>query len=216
MKIKLFICLALLNCSLQAYASDLLKIEYKNIKNNEKIFYDGTNWTNKVSRKNTEYFQKRSSEYESNYSDYFAPSSGKIFSTGTGYEFINRGRLIGYSNYDLKFYEYELDKDLNLFCRELTAGEVEELFPKYKVVRISDFSQKTNGLKIKRGSKNLKLILLNDTDRFFYNYSFTTNNSKFDEYEIKGFLCIKKNGMIQFSKFGENTKNTPWYVLLIR
>ena len=39
---------------------------------------------------------------------------------------------------------------------------------------------------------------------------------KFDEYELRGFINIKKKGMIQFSRFGENTKSYPWYVLLIR
>ena len=62
----------------------------------------------------------------------------------------------------------------------------------------------------------LKIILLNDTDRSFNNYGFSTNNSKFKSYELKGFLEIEKRGMIQFSRFGENLKNNPWFILLVR
>ena len=123
--------------------------------------------------------------------------------------------LIGYSNYDLKFYEYSLENNI-LVQRELSYDEVKELFPKYNIIKISDFSKETNSLKIKKNKRNYKLLLLNDTDRYFYNYKFTTNNSKFKNYQLKSFLLIQKKGMIQFSAFGENTKDKPWYVLLIR
>ena len=94
--------------------------------------------------------------------------------------------------------------------------EVKDLFPTYKIIKISDFSKTTNSIKLKKKRKNLKIIVLNDTDKYFYNYDFTTNNSKFDRYALKGFLSVEKKGLIHFSRFGENSKNTPWYILLIR
>ena len=150
-----------------------------------------------------------------NYSEFYSPDDRFIFSTGTQYEFIYKGSLIGYSNSDLKFYEFEI-KDNLLSQRELGVDEVINLFPKFKMIKISDFSKNTNSLKVKRKGRNIKILLYNDTDRFFNNYSFTSNNTKFENYELKGFINVKKKGMLHFSKFGENTKSTPWYVILVR
>ena len=107
-------------------------------------------------------------------------------------------------------------KDGIIVQRELILDEVKDLFPKYKVIKISDFSTDTNSLKIKKKGKNLRIILLNDTDRYFYNYSFTSNNAEFKRYFLKGFVNITKKGLIQFSQFGDKSKNIPWYVLLVR
>ena len=100
--------------------------------------------------------------------------------------------------------------------RPLIEDEVKALFPKYKIVKISDFDTGTNSLKIKKLGKKMKLLILNDTDKFFYNYAFTTNNAKYDLYELKGFIDIRQKGLIQFSRFGENSKNSNWFVLLVR
>jgi hypothetical protein len=128
---------------------------------------------------------------------------------------LNNGRLIGYSNLNLKFYEFYLEN--GLFCqRELALDEIQELFPKYEIIQLSQFSTATNSLKIKKKNKVLKLIVLNDTDMNFDNYAFTTNNSKIKYYKLKGFLNITKRGMIQFSRFGENSRYAPWYVILVR
>ena len=200
---------------LSANAAELQKIDYKNIKDNAKIAFVDGNWIDKVSKKTIEYFVKKAPAEDVEYYDFYSTQGDVVFSTGTQYEFIHKGSLIGYSNYDLKFYEFYF-KNNSLQQRELTAEEVKELFPKYDIIKISDFSSTTNSIKIKKKSKSLKLILLNDTDRYFYNYSFTSSNSKYEEYFLRGFLKISKKGMIQFAKFGENTKNSPWYVLLVR
>ena len=115
----------------------------------------------------------------------------------------------------MKFYDYTYSDKL-LTRRELTEEEVQALFPDFKIIKISEFSPNTNSLKIKKDKCNLKIILLNDTDRNFYHYSFSSDNSKFERYPLTGFINIKKRGMIQFSHFGDNTKNNPWFILLIR
>lgn len=196
-------------------ARDLQNIDYKNIKPNSKIAYVDGIWTTKVNRKLQDYFVKETSIGTSNFSEFYSPDGSFLFSTGTQYEFIKDGGLIGYSNSDLKFYEYRMYGDL-LQQRELLEEEVKELFPKYDIIRISDFSPKTNSLKIKKNKRNMKLILLNDTDSYFYHYDFTSNNAKFKKYFLKGFLDIRKKGMIQFSHFGDNTRENPWFVLLVR
>ena len=61
-----------------------------------------------------------------------------------------------------------------------------------------------------------KIIIFNDTDMSFYNYAYSSNNAKYKTYELRGFLKITHKGMIQFSKVGEISKTSAWFVLLIR
>lgn len=201
-------------CTMANAAQDLT-VRYKNIKEGAKICVseDGTVWT--ANKKSANCFEKRISDGTGNYSEFYSPENEFKFSTGCQYEFINKGSLIGYSNFDLKFYEFTF-KDNELQQRELTTDEVQELFKGYKIVKISDFSESTNSLKLKKHRGDFKLILLNDTDKYFYHYGFSTNNAKFETYQLKGFLNITKKGMIQFSHFGDNTKENPWYILLVR
>lgn len=205
---------AMLFC-LSANATELLNLDYKSLKDGSEISFVNGNWTSKVDKKSSNYYVKKTSGDAYNFSEFYSPEGDFLFSTATQYEFIYKGSLIGYSNSDLKFYEFIIMDGL-LQQRELMLDEVKSLFPKYKVIKISDFSTSTNALKIKKNSGTLKLILFNDTDRYFYNYGFTTNNAKFCLYNLKGFLNVNKRGMIHFSKFGENTKNTPWYIILVR
>lgn len=213
---RFFICTLLtMLVTASVQAAELLNIPYKNIKEGGKLKYENGVWSDKVAKRETPYFVKFISDGTGNYSEFYNSDGQFAFTTGTQYEFIYKGSLIGYSNHDLKFYELGCNNDLK--CkRELTAEEVQTLFPDFKIVKISEFSKNTNSLKIKKDKAHFRVILLNDTDRYFYHYSFTSGNSKFETYPLKGFLNIKKRGMIQFSHFGDNTKNFPWFILLIR
>lgn len=195
-------------------ADDFQKIEYKNLKNGAKITFDGVNWNTKVNRKNNDYYLKQTSADALSLSEIYSPQGEYLFSLGTNYEFINKGSLIGYSNIDLKFYEFEVSNG-QLLRRELNESEIQDLFPDFKIIKLMNFSE-TNSYKIKKDKKNLKIIFLNDTNNTFENYWFYTNNSKFEPYLLKGFLNIKKKGMIQFSLFGEDSKNEAWFILLVR
>ena len=211
---KILFILSLLFLIAPVFANDIQQIKYKNIDNGSKITTDENLWTTKINRKNKNYFIKRISEGNINFSEFYSPQGEFLFSTATNYEFIHKGSLIGYSNNDLKFYEFSMKKGL-LEQRELIFEEVQELFPEYKIVKISDFSE-TNSYKIKKKNRKIKLILLNDTDKVFYNYWFSTNNSEFDYYLLKGFINIKKRGMIQFSGNSCDTNRKDWYIILIR
>ncbi len=210
---KFYLIVLFLFISLPALAFE--DIAYKNIEEGTKIAEINSSWTRKVPKKYTNYFVKKVSIEDSKLSEFYSAEGNIFFSTGCHYDFIYKGNLIGYSNYEMKFYEFYF-KENELVRRELLYDEVKELFPTYKIIKISDFSKTTNSIKLKKKRKNLKIIILNDTDKYFYNYDFTTNNSTFERYFLKGFINIKKKGMIQFSRFGENSKNTSWYVLLIR
>ena len=213
---KIFLSLVLASSlSLSTFASDTLNIPYKNLKKNAKITYNEEldSWSTKVNKHSPDVFVKNISD--NNTSEYLYPDETLAFSTNCNYEFLNGKDLIGYSNSDLKFYDFAF---LNgeLTKRELTEEEIQALFPNFKIIKISEFSPKTSSLKIKKHNLSEKIIILNDTDKNFENYTFTSGNTKINIYELAGFIEIRKKGMIQFSHFGENTKSTPWFILLVR
>ena len=202
---------------LSAEAASVKNISYDNIKENSKVSYNAEldKWSDNVSRKETDYYKKTISVGSGNYSEFLNPDETLAFSTGCNYEFIKNGDLIGYSNQDLKFYDFAII-DGELTQRELTKDEVQNLFPDFEILLISEFSPNTNSLKIKKQGHNSKYIILNDTDDNFYHYSFTSGNAKFNTYHLTGFIEVTKKGMIQFSHFGDNTKENPWFILLLR
>lgn len=200
---------------LSAKASDLLSMPYKNIKEETKLKLFEDTWTTKVDRRDNDYFIKFVSDGSGNYSEFYKSNGAFAFNTGCQYEFIHNGDLIGYSNQDLKFYDITYTNN-ELNRRELTVEEIQELFPDFTIVKISEFSPNTNSLKLKKHGHNFKVIILNDTDRNFYHYSFTSGNAKFNVYPLTGFINVTKKGMIQFSHFGDNTKDNPWFILLVR
>lgn len=191
-------------------------IKYKNISANKKIAAskDGQNWFTKYSEKSDNIcIIKKITSVKNAYSEFYDKQGNFIFSAGTQYEFIHNKKLIGYSNDDLKFYELTLNNNGILCKNELAETEIQELFPKYRIVKLSEFSTSTNSLKIAKKKHSLKIILFNDTDMDWRNISFTTNNSKIKTYPLKGVIDITKKGMIHFSN---NSNNTNWYILLIR
>ena len=196
-------------------AEELLQIPYKNIKEERKLRIENDVWTNKINKKEQDYLIKFISDGSGNYSEFYNSDGTFAFSTDCQYEFLHKGDLIGYSNQDLKFYDFTYAEG-KLNKRELTEGEISVLFPDYKIVKISDFSTNTNSLKLKKEGHNFKIIILNDTDKNFYHYSFSSNNGKFETYPLTGFINVTKKGMFQFSHFGDNTESTPWFILWVR
>ena len=205
----------LLGFSVAANASELLNIPYKNIKEESKLRIENDVWTNKINKKEQDYLIKLISDGSGNYSEFYNSDGTFAFSTDCQYEFLLKGDLIGYSNQDLKFYDFTYAEG-KLNKRELTEDEISALFPDYKIVKISDFSTNTNSLQLKKEGHNFKIIILNDTDKNFYHYSFSSNNGKFETYPLTGFINVTKKGMFQFSHFGDNTESTPWFILLVR
>lgn len=190
-------------------------IKYKNLKEKSKISYNTEldKWS--LKKNGEDYYVKTISVGSGSYSEFLNPDESFAFTTDCNYEFILNGDLIGYSNEKLKFYDFAII-DGELTKRELNQDEVQSLFPDYKIIKISEFSSSTNSLKLKKQGHPQKTIILNDTDKTFYHYSFTSGNSKFKTYPLSGFIDISKKGMIQFSHFGDNTQDNPWFILLVR
>ena len=206
----LFFCMILIQT---AYAANYPDLKYKNIKNKEKISYDfSTGKWSKYNKNNGTYFIKTNGFGD--FFDYLDSDKNFAFSTNCEYEFIYNDKLIGYSNKDLKFYNIRYENG-KVNKAELSKEDVEKMFPDYRVISFNEFSEKTNSLKIKKNFGDLKIILFNDTDKTFEYYGFTSGNSKFEQYDLRGFLTVSKAGMVQFSDLRE-CDDKSWYVLLIR
>ena len=196
------------------FADNMPNLKYKNIKNNEKISYNLETgvWSKKIDKKQGNYFIK--TKGFGDFYDYLNQNKDFAFSTNCEYEFIYNDQLIGYSNTDMKFYDITyINGGLNK--RALSKDEVEKIFPEYRVITFNEFSPLTNSLKIKKHIPDIKIILYNNTNRTFDNYTYTSGNAKFEKYDLRGFLTISTPGMIQFSRVKEND-NKNWYVLMIR
>ena len=193
--------------SVQAASLDIDCIKYKPLKDKSKISYDESTgkWSEKINKKKLYYIKTKTADgcYE-----YRTNDKNNAFTMDSSYEFINDGALIGYSNKDLKFFEYNYE-DGNLNARPLTLEEVEKMLPDIRVITISEFSKNTNSLKIKKAKSNYKILIFNG-------YEFSSGNAKYTTYPISGLITVTKKGMIQFSKPGVNTQQSPWYILLLR
>ena len=205
MKKWILVLIIFLSC-ISAYSAE---IKYKNIKDGSKIIYNSNSqiWSTNL-QKNSDFLTKTSNSY-------ISKNDLKEYYTYCDYEFILNGKFIGYSNTDLNFYEFTIEND----CfkeKKLTEDEIQKLFPEYKIIKLSEFSDKTHSLKIKKNG-NKKIILYNDIDGIFSDYCFTSGNSSFETYPLKGFINVNK-GMVQFSSVNssDSNNNSPWFVLLIR
>ena len=195
--------------SISVYASDIKNLPYKNIKDNEKIaITKSENWTENVKRKDVKCFIRQGALLK-------AQNNSYLINTRCSYLFIVNKKLFGYSPSNLKFYEFIANQG-RIVKKELNLFKVASLFKGFHVIAISEFSESTNVLKIKKKNNEEKIMIINDTDLNFDNYSFSTNNSKFVMYNINNAICITRRGMIQFSKSDGNAKNSPWFILLVR
>ena len=207
--------LSLIIIGLPVMADNMPPAKLKPLKNKAKISYNQANgiWAEKPDCKHELCFLKVKGFGD--FSDYLFLNSDFAFTTDCEHEFIVNGKLIGHSNKNLNFYEIDyvngkVQKTL------LDKEEVQALFPEYRVVCLSEFSENTNALKIKKGFGDLKILLLNDKGILPDVYKFSSGNAKFEQYDMSGFIKITKSGMIQFSDYSDNSSKNLWYVLLIR
>ena len=223
-------CMTLIPVKADSFDIDCIK--YKPLKDKSKITYDELNgtWSDKINKKNP-YFIK--TKILDDYYEYQTPQKETAFITGASYEFIKDGALIGYSNKDFRFYEYEYNEG-NITARELSLEEVEKLLPDVRIIAMSEFNKNTNSIKIKKTKLNYYLFIYNDTDVDLEGYEFTSGNAKFETFRIRGLINITKKGMIQFSGVNTgvnswvnsgvnqavnpdiNKRNCLWYVIMVR
>ncbi len=215
MKKVLLLIISAFILTIPAFASLKSPIKYKNIKLKSKISYNSQldSWKDKVS-KTDEFFIKFNNLSDGKFA-YIDKSGELAFETDCDYEFINNGKFICYSNSDLMFYQLSY-ADNKISKIKLTEEEIQQIIPEYRIIKISEFSSLTNSLKIKKHFSDLYIFIMNDTEKTFEGYEFTSGNSKLKQYSLNGFARIDKSGMIQFAPTNDETKTNPWYILLVR
>ena len=206
---KLFITFFVFLMCLSVFASDVKNLPYGNIKENGKLtITEAGIWSQKVSRKDTGSFIRQGNLLK-------RQDNSLNIDTKCKFIFLNDGRLFGYDDSIMRFYEF-VPSNERVSVKELDIYEVSALFKDFHVIAISDFSKSTNVFKVKKTRGEEKIMLINDTAARFDNYGFSTNNAKYEEYIINNAIGVTKPGMIQFSKSDEGVKNAPWFVLLVR
>ena len=206
---KLFITFFVLLMCLPVFASDIKNLPYKNIKENSKITVtESAAWSQKVSRKDTSSFVRQGNLLKKQ-------DNSLTIDTKCKYIFLNDGKLYGYSDSIMRFYEF-VPSNGKILIKELDINKVSSLFEDFHIIAISEFSKTTNVFKIKKKRGEEKIMLINDTKKRFGDYKFTANNAKFEQYNINNTIGITKSGMIQFAKSGESAKNALRFILLVR
>lgn len=114
------------------------------------------------------------------------------------YSFKIDNRNITYNEDELKFYENG---------KVLSKEEVQNLFPEYEIVLISNFSLDRKYRIKKTVFKSKKILVLNDTKRTFHLFNVYPNSSR-DEFlnfkngEIKSLITIYGKKNVRIKHFG--------------
>lgn len=175
------------------------------IKDNYQVVYSPAAgaWSNGGMVDDRIVFTKHISSGSGSYSEYVSPQ--KTLYLGTTYEFLYRGRLIGYNQHDLKFYEVKYVNG-DFAVEEMSPEQVAELFPGLDIIRTS--SARDDVIEVKKFPLIDKtVLLLNDTPVSYYRYSF--EGIKNQNMPFKSALKLTKYQKIIFSHYGENTEVNP-------
>lgn len=180
---------------------------YTYIQEKENVFYNPQNstWSNSSQSENDIKLKHKSFIGSGGFTEYYYSNGKLAIGPETNIEFIHDGELIGINSQDLKFYKYIYKN--NAFEKQLlTIDEIQELYPDYSIIRVSDF--KNNEIKIyKKFMSKKKILLLNDTENSFYKYNYKP--ASVNPERIKPFIILSHAGKIVFSHYGEDTKEAP-------
>lgn len=169
-------------------------------------------WTNGGMIDDRIVFTKHISSGSGSYSEYVSPRQ-KLYLSST-YEFLSDGRLIGYSEHDLKFYEIRYQNGV-FVEKKLNPEEVQALFPGLDIILLST-AENHNTIEIKKkwfGPQTF--LLLNDTDIFYYKYSF--EKFKNAPAPFKSAITVTEPTRLIFSHYGSrDTINPPLFINISR
>lgn len=182
-----------------AVTADDIKADYQ-------VIYSPTAkaWSNGGMADDRIVFTKHISTGSGSYSEYTSDYQNLYLSST--YEFLFNGRLIGYSEHELKFYEVIYNKDAKFEQIELSPVQVADIFPGLEIVKTS--SAKVGVITITRlpwGAKTF--LLLNDGTASYYHYSF----DNFYGYgtPFKSVIKVDEARDIVFSHFGADNALNP-------
>lgn len=136
----------------------------------------------------------------------------KYYSANTTLEFFDGNKLIGYNQHTLKFYELSFNGK-EIIHRELTPSEIQKLFPNTEIIKVSDF--KNDKITVKKPFFKAKtFLLINDTNRDFYKYSYEKHGNGTEL--IKSVIDIQKPRTLVFSHFGSREALFPILTIKIK
>ena len=164
---------------------------------------DTQNWNSNCNSKE-EVFSKKITYGSGGFSLY--EKDKKLYDTDTTLEFIHNNKLLGYNAHKLKFYTLEFNND-KFEHKELSDNEIKELFPDIEIVKTSHFNSDNSITIYKPYFKTKTILLVNDTDNYYYKYQFE-NYPKQDEL-IRGIVELNKAQTLIFSHFGSRDKLFP-------
>lgn len=140
-------------------------------------------------------------EYASGaYSKYVNSNNEESFTLVSDQEILHQGNLISINNNELKFTKisYDTDKFIEI---NLTDEELQNLFPEYVIIKMSQFEHDKLTLK-KKFFETKKILLVNDTDEFYYRPTCMVENVQTSP--VRGLVNLYKLGNYEFKHFGEH------------
>ena len=177
---------------------------YDGVENNYEITYSPkTGWAFSSTDKSKITLTKKTAEGSGGYSEYYYDDGTLAITLNSDYEFIFENNLICVVNSNFKY--YKLVKIPNGFkIVALTIPELKDIFPNTEIIKISQFTNDQITIK-KAPFKDKNVLIINDTNKYFYKYSLTPNYIQ-DE-NIKGLLHLTNYGEYVFSHYeDENEK----------
>lgn len=204
-KLAAFLCLFFLAACSSPYVMNNQIVDNAVENKTQVVYVPSANYWNKGAMADDRIvFTKHITSGSGSYSEY--ASAKDTLSLPTTYEFLYDGRLIGYNEHDLKFYEviYKKGKFTTI---TLTPKQVHDIFPGLDIVTTS--SAKNGVITIEKPVfEDMTFLLLNDTDVSYYHYSFeefkNTAGSPF-----KGMIKVKDTDALLFSHFESTAPEYP-------
>lgn len=152
---------------------------------------------------------KKLYEGEGEYSKYYHSNGNLAFTLTTGCEIIIDGKLILVDNNLLKFSQMIYDNG-DFIEVSLNEEEIRNLFPDADLIKISTIDDDNKTWLYKPFFKKKKVLLYNDTDKFFHKITCKTKGVQ-DE-NIKALVTFSRFGAYRFEHFGEYKGKLIFYI----
>lgn len=193
--------------SLILFSTALNVFAYDYIKEKQSVYYNPqtTKWSlNKTSDKDIRLIYKMFVG-SGGFSEYYNNKGKLAIGPFTNMEFIHDSDFIGVDNANLKFVKYVYN---NGYFHNVPLDEkyIQTLFPDATIIKISQF--KDNEITIyKKPFEKKQYLILNDTKKGFYKYSYTPNKVK--KTYITALIEVNKFGKITLSHYGDDSDLFP-------
>ena len=142
-------------------------------------------------------------------SSYSHPDGTLSFALATDYELINEGKLIIVDNNLFRYYKiFHNGKNFEQIL--LTDEEIKTVFPQAELYKMSWIDSDNKMWLHKPLFKKRTLLLVNDTDNFYHQFS--CKCKKVQDPEIKGLITINRYGIFRFKHFGKRNGELTFYI----